>query len=71
MSLMVSLYQPAHNLRTFAAQQGRVTLGEVDYPVMQVHSVEEMLTKGERPELPPVDPRSLVGNTQIRMRVPA
>ena len=69
MSLMVSLYHPAHNLRTFAAQQGRVLLGDIEYPVMQVHSVEEMLTKGDRPVLPPVDPRSLVGNTQIRMRV--
>ena len=67
MSLMVSLYPPASNLRTFAAEQGRVELHGVDYPVMQTLSVEEMLTKGERPKLPPVDPRSLVGNTQTRM----
>ncbi len=67
MSLMVSLYPPASNLRTFAAEQGRVELHGVDYPVMQALSVEEMLTKGERPKLPPVDPRSLVGNTQTRM----
>ena len=67
MSLMISLYPPASNLRTFAAEQGRVELHGVDYPVMQTLSVEEMLTKGERPKLPPVDPRSLVGNTQTRM----
>ena len=67
MSLMVSLYEPPRNLRTFADQQGRVTLGDTDYPVMQALSVEEMLTKGERPKLPPVDPRALVGNTQTRM----
>ena len=67
MSLMVSLYPPTSNLRTFAAEQGRVELHGVDYPVMQALSVEEMLTKGERPKLPPVDPRSLVGNTQTRM----
>ena len=67
MSLMVSLYPPPHNLRTFAAEQGWVTLSEREYPVMQALSVEEMLTKGERPKLPPVDPRALVGNTQTKM----
>ena len=71
MSIMVSLYEPPETLRMFAAQQGRVTLttssGAVDYPVMQVLSVEEMLLRGERPKLPPVDPRSLVGDTQDRM----
>ena len=67
MSLMVSLYEPPRNLRTFAAEQGRVELHGDDYPVMQALSVEEMLTNGERPKLPPVDPRSLVGNTQTRM----
>ena len=71
MSIMVSLYEPPEALRMFAAQQGRVTLttsgGAVDYPVMQVLSVEEMLLRGERPKLPPVDPRSLVGDTQDRM----
>ncbi len=72
MSLMVSLYPPANNLRTFAAEQGRVTLdagadGVSDYPVMQVLSVQEMLTKGELPKLPPPDPRSLVGNSQTRL----
>ena len=70
MSLMVSLYPPAHNLRAFAAQQGRVPLHGDDYPVMQALSVEEMLTKGERPKLPPVDPRALVGNTQSRLVMP-
>ncbi len=74
MSLMVSLYPPPNNLRAFAAQQGQVTLrpganGTPDYPVMQVLSVQEMLTKGERPKLPPVDPRSLVGNSQTRLAV--
>ena len=67
MSLMVSLYEPPRNLRTFAAQQGRVVLHGEEYPVMQVLSVEEMLTREERPKLPPVDPRSLVGDTQTRL----
>ena len=67
MSLMVSLYPPPNNLRTFAAQQGRVQLHGEDYPVMQILSVQEMLTRGEEPKLPPVDPRSLVGSTQTRM----
>jgi hypothetical protein len=71
MSLMVSLYPPGNNLRVFAAQQGHVTIvtteeGPVEYPVMQVLSVQEILQKGERPKLPPIDPRSLVGNTQTR-----
>ena len=69
---MVSLYPPPSALRVFAAEQGRVTIttqkeGAVDYPVMQVLSVEEMLRHGERPKLPPVDPRSLVGDTQDKM----
>ena len=34
---------------------------------MQALSVEEMLLNGDRPKLPPVDPRSLVGDTQTRM----
>ena len=67
MSLMISLYEPPRHLRVFAAQQGRVELHGDDYPVMQALSVEEMLLKGERPKLPPVDPRSLVGDTQTRM----
>ena len=72
MSIMVSLYPPPRALRVFAAEQGRVTIttqqeGAVDYPRMQVLSVEEMLRHGERPKLPPVDPRSLVGDTQDRM----
>ena len=41
--------------------------GAVDYPVMQVLSVEEMLVRDDRPKLPPPDPRSLVGNTQNKM----
>ena len=32
MSLMVGLYPPPRNLRTFAEEQGRVTLGDQDYP---------------------------------------
>ena len=67
MSLMVSLYPVPRNLRSFAAEQGRVTLADTEYPVMQTMSVQEMLTKGERPTLPPVDPRSIVGSTQTRM----
>ena len=72
MSLMVSLYPPPESLRVFAAQQGRVTLntreaGRREYPVMQALSVQEMLQNDARPALPPVDPRSLVGNTQDRM----
>lgn len=70
MSLMVSLYAPARNLRTFAAQQGRVVLEDGEYPVMQIFSVEEMLTHGDLPKLPPVDPRSLVGATQTKMVLP-
>ena len=66
MSLLVCLYPPPRNLRTFADQQGRVPLRGEEYPVLQVLSVEEMLTKGERPKLPPVDPRSLVGPSQTR-----
>ncbi len=72
MSLMISLYPPPRSLQVFAAEQGRVTIntseeGGVEYPVMQVLSVQEILQKGERPKLPPVDPRSLVGNTQTRL----
>ena len=72
MSIMVSLYPPPESLRVFAAEQGRVTLttneeGTAEYPRMQVLSVEEMLRHGERPKLPPVDPRSLVGDTQDKM----
>ncbi len=71
MSLMVSLYPPPESLRVFAMEQGRVALtthegGHEEYPRMQVLSVEEMLRHGERPKLPPVDPRSLVGDTQTR-----
>lgn len=72
MSVMISLYPPSESLRVFAAEQGRVTIttneeGAVDYPVMQVLSVREILEYGELPKLPPVDPRSLVGDTQTRM----
>ena len=74
MSIMVSLYPPPESLRVFAAEQGRVTLtthegGRAEYPRMQVLSVEEMLRHGERPKLPPVDPRSLVGDTQDAMLI--
>ncbi len=74
MSIMVSLYPPPKSLRVFAAEQGRVTLttdegGAVSYPRMQALSVEEMLRHGERPKLPPVDPRSLVGDTQDKMLI--
>ncbi len=73
MSIMVSLYPPPDSLRVFAAEQGRVTLttneGTAEYPRMQVLSVEEMLRHGERPKLPPVDPRSLVGDTQDKMLI--
>ena len=74
MSLMVSLYPPPQSLRVFAAEQGRVTLntrdgGRQEYPKMQALSVQEMLQQAERPALPPVDPRSLVGDTQDKMLV--
>ena len=74
MSIMVSLYPPPNSLRVFAAEQGRVTLttheeGAAEYPRMQVLSVEERLRHGERPKLPPVDPRSLVGDTQDKMLI--
>ena len=67
MSLMVTLYPPRETLRVYAAQQGRVTLRGEDYPRMQVLSVQEMLTRQERPKLPPVDPRYFVGDTQTRL----
>ena len=72
MSIMISLYPPPESVRVFAAQQGRVTLhtregGRREYPVMQALSVQEMLTRDERPALPPVDPRALVGDTQDKM----
>ena len=75
MSIMVSLYPPNESLRVFAAEQGRVTIttqeeGAVEYPRMQVLSVKEMLLHGERPKLPPVDPRSLVGDTQSKILIP-
>ena len=75
MSLMVSLYPPTDSSRAFAAQQGRVTLttlegGAQEYPVMQALSVQEMLQHDERPKLPPVDPRSLVGDTQDKLLLP-
>ena len=66
MSLMVTLYPPSDGLRVFATQQGQVTLGGERYPKMQILSVQEMLTKEERPKLPPVDPRYFVGDTQTR-----
>ena len=74
MSLLISLYPPPDSLRVFAAAQGRVTIttreaGAVEYPVMQAISVQEMLQREERPALPPVDPRSLVGDTQDRMLI--
>ena len=73
MSVMVTLYPVPRSLRLFAAEQGRVQLPDsstgalVDYPRMQVLSVQEMLTRGDHPKLPPADPRSLVGDTQTRM----
>ena len=67
MSVMVTLYPPREGLRVFAEQQGQVAVRGADYPVMQVLSVQEMLTQEERPKLPPVDPRWLVGNTQTRL----
>ncbi len=66
MSLMVTLYPPRETLRVYAAQQGRVNVQGVEYPKMQVLSVQEMLTKEIRSKLPPVDPRYFVGNTQTR-----
>ena len=72
MSIMVSLYPPARSLQVFAAEQGRATIttreeGAVEYPVMQVLSVQDIPQKGETPRLPPVAPRPLVGNTQTRL----
>ena len=69
MSLMVTLYPPRDSLRLFARKQGKVTLRGKQYPKMQILSVQEMLTKGERPLLPPADPRSLVGDTQTRFSI--
>ena len=67
MSLLISLYPPPRNLHAFATEQGWAELDGMEYPVLQVLSVEEMLTKGDRPALPPVDPRALVGDTQSRL----
>ena len=67
MSLMVTLYPPPSRLRVFAARQGRIALRGVEYPRMQIYSVQEMLTKRDYPKLPPPDPRSLMGNTQTRL----
>ena len=67
MALMVTLYPPREALRVYAAQQGRVKVQGVEYPRMQVLSVQEMLTKEVRPKLPPVDPRYFVGDTQTRL----
>ena len=69
MSLMITLYPPTEGLRVYAAQRGKVTLRGEEYPRMQVLSVQEMLTKQERPKLPPVDPRYFVGDTQTRFAV--
>ncbi len=71
MTLMVTLYPPGKNLRVYAAQQGRVQLQGEEYPRMQVLSVQEMLTKEERPKLPPVDPRYFVGDRQTRLTMMA
>ncbi len=73
MSMMVSLYPPSSSLRTYAAAQGTVKIrtrenGEQEYARMQARSVKEMIEKDDRPLLPPVDPRSLVGDTQTRMQ---
>ena len=51
-----------------ASRVSRSVAGE-DYPLMQALSVQEMLTNYERPNLPPVDLRWLVGDTQMRMAV--
>ncbi len=67
MSVMITLYPPRESLRVYATQQGRVTVRGEDYPVMQVLSVQEMLTKRVRPKLPPVDPRYIVGDTNTRL----
>ena len=67
MSLMVTLYPPSNGVRVFAAKQGRMTIRGERYPKMQILSVQEMLTTGERPKLPPVDPRYFVGDTQTQM----
>ena len=69
MSLMVTLYPPSEGLRVFATQQGQVTLRGERYPKMQILSVQEMLTREERPKLPPPDPRYLVGDTQTRFAI--
>ncbi len=69
MALTITLYPPREALRTYAVQQGRVTLRGEEYPKMQVLSVQEMLTKNARPKLPPVDPRYFVGDTQTRLTI--
>ena len=60
-----------------AGVRGGAGPGDADYargrhsgvPAYEVLSVEEMLRHGERPKLPPVDPRSLVGDTQDKMLI--
>lgn len=66
---MVTLCPPSEGLRVFAAQQGQVTMRGEIYPRMQVLSVQEMLTKYERPKLPLGDPRYFVGDTQTRLSI--
>ena len=70
MSVMVTLYPPREALRVYARQQGNVRVRGEEYPVMQVLSVQEMLTKEVRPKLPPVDPRYFVGDTNTRLALP-
>ena len=57
MSIMVTLYPSSKKLREYARAQGTVTVmdGETEqrYPRMQLMSVQEMLTAGEEPALPP------------------
>ena len=57
MSIMVTLYPSSKKLREYAQAQGTVTVmdGETErrYPRMQLLSVQEMLTTGEEPALPP------------------
>lgn len=57
MSIMVTLYPSSKKLQEYARAQGTVTVmdGETErrYPRMQLLSVQEMLTAGEEPALPP------------------
>lgn len=60
MSILVTLYGPSIRLKEHAFRQGMVSLRNAQgnqqlYPRVQAVSVEEILTKNAKVQLPPVD----------------